>query len=160
MTSVTACRAQPACTGMADDAAGRPGEAQDAGTVPHGLAGAAASPPAATHPSPPADEDHAAAHRFQAVVDNVAEGIVVADATGRITYANRKMFGILGWAPEELLGRNVAILVNSQEAGQHHGYMARYRESRTPRVVGIGRETIARHREGRPVPIHLSLSDV
>ncbi|MDT8265520.1 PAS domain S-box protein, partial [Roseomonas sp. DSM 102946] len=100
------------------------------------------------------------AHRFQAVVDNVAEGIVVADATGRITYANRKMFGILGWAPEELLGRNVAILVNSQEAGQHHGYMARYRESRTPRVVGIGRETIARHRDGRPVPIHLSLSDV
>ncbi|SUE63371.1 putative bifunctional diguanylate cyclase/phosphodiesterase [Roseomonas gilardii] len=160
MNSVTACRTQPACTGMAEDAAGRSGDSQAAGSIPHGTTGATASPSSAAPSPPTSDEDRAAAHRFRAVVDNVAEGIVVADATGRITYANRKMFDILGWAPEDLLGRNVAILVNSREAGQHHGYMTRYRESRAPRVIGIGRETIARHRDGRPVPIHLSLSDV
>lgn len=98
--------------------------------------------------------------RFRAVVDNICEGIVLADARGTIKYANAKLLDILGWEPNDLLGMNVSVLANPTDARQHEGYLKRYLETNVAHVVGIGRETLAQHRNGALIPIHLSMSDV
>ncbi|CAH0281319.1 Sensor histidine kinase TmoS [Massilia sp. Bi118] len=46
--------------------------------------------------------------RFQKIVNQAATGVVEMDTSGRITFANRKYGDMLGYTPEQLLGKSVA----------------------------------------------------
>jgi diguanylate cyclase (GGDEF)-like protein/PAS domain S-box-containing protein len=98
-----------------------------------------------------------AEHR-QAILDNVLEAIITADADGRIQSFNKAATQIFGYRADEVLGGNLALLMPEPEASQHAGHMARYAATRRARVIGVGRETRGRHRSGRVFPIHLSVS--
>ncbi|WP_159997940.1 EAL domain-containing protein [Roseomonas sp. 18066] len=99
-------------------------------------------------------------HRFRTVVENIAEGIVLADEHGHIVYANRKVVEILGWTAEDLQGRHVAQLGNPQEASEHATYLERYLRISPIPVGSSAQESFARHRDGRMLRIHFSLSEV
>ncbi|WP_169312245.1 EAL domain-containing protein [Teichococcus cervicalis] len=99
-------------------------------------------------------------HRFRAVVENIAEGIVLADSHGHILYANRKVVEILGWGVEELHGRHVSQIGNPLDAGELGPYLERYLRVRPAPVGSSGQESFARHRDGRMLRIHFSLSEV
>jgi PAS domain S-box-containing protein len=53
-------------------------------------------------------ELHASRERFQKLVDQAATGVVELDQDGRITFANQRYCDMLGYAPAELTGMNVA----------------------------------------------------
>lgn len=98
-----------------------------------------------------------AQHR-QAILDNVLEAIITADDQGRIQSFNKAATQIFGYHADEVMGRDLALLMPEPEATQHAGHMARYAATRQARVIGVGRETRGRHRTGRVFPIHLSVS--
>lgn len=98
--------------------------------------------------------------RFRAVLDNIAEGVVLADPFGTILHANHRMADVLGWEPNDLIGRNVAVFVPGLGSKQHPDYMTRYRKTRVSHIIGVGREMEAAHRDGHLVPIHLSVTEM
>ncbi len=98
--------------------------------------------------------------RFRAVLDNIAEGVVLTDPFGTILHANHRMVDVLGWDPQELVGRNVAVFVPEGEREHHPELMARYRRTRESQIIGVGREMMAAHRDGHLVPIHLSVTEM
>jgi len=53
------------------------------------------------------DELYESRERFRKIVSQAATGVVEMDTRGTITFANRKYADMLGYAPEELVGRNV-----------------------------------------------------
>jgi PAS domain S-box-containing protein len=53
----------------------------------------------------------AAEEQFRAYVESTAEWVWALDPRGHLTYSNRAVFDILGYEPEELLGRDVRPLV-------------------------------------------------
>lgn len=94
----------------------------------------------------------------QAIVNNVLEAIVTADADGRIQSFNHAATQIFGYAAHEVIGKNLSLLMPEPESARHDRYLTRYETTRRPHVIGKGRESMGRHKSGRVFPVHLSIS--
>jgi len=92
------------------------------------------------------------------VLDASPNAVIAVDGRGRIVYANRKVAEVFGWAPEELLGEPLEILVPSNLAGRHAAHRAGYRLHPVPRPIGSGLELVARRRDGSEFPVEISLA--
>jgi PAS domain S-box-containing protein len=99
--------------------------------------------------------------RIRAVMDNVADGIITITADGTIESVNRATEGIFGFAPSELVGKNVKLLMPADTARVHDQYLAHYRDTGEAKIIGRGvREVVGLHRDGREFPMDLSVGEV
>jgi PAS domain S-box-containing protein len=114
------------------------------------------------------DTDHSGRHAradvesvlCKAIFEAVVDAIVVIDEAGRICMANPATERLFGYRLDELAGREVAILMPEPYHSGHDGYLREYLDSGAGRVIGIGREVSARHRDGTVFPIYLSVAEV
>lgn len=97
--------------------------------------------------------------RLRAILDAAVDAIVTIDTQGVIEAVNPAVTRIFGYAPEELLGRNVSVLMPPSDAEHHDDYIRRYLDTGQPRIIGIGREVTARRRDGTLFPVHLSVGE-
>jgi PAS domain S-box-containing protein len=102
----------------------------------------------------------ARAERLDAVLNMTVDGIIVIDARGRIESFNRGAQDLFGYPEDEVLGRNVSILMPSPHHEQHDAYLERYLATGDPRVIGSGREVAGRRRDGSVFPVHLSVGEM
>lgn len=96
---------------------------------------------------------------LRSVLDSVPDAMVVIDEVGRImsfSSAAEKMFG---YAEAELIGENVSTLMPSPDRERHDMYLKRYLITGERRIIGIGRVTTARRRDGTTFPIELSVGE-
>ena len=98
---------------------------------------------------------YASEARWRAIIDSAVDGIVVIDARGRIEAFNAGAVRLFGYEEQELLGRNVNILMPSPYREEHDGYLARYLETGEQRIIGIGREVTGCRKDGSTFPLHL-----
>lgn len=116
--------------------------------------GAAAAPTTESAETPDATE---VLHR--AMVETIVDGIVVIDAHGTIHWTNPATLLMFGYAPGELVGRNVSMLMTTPDAEQHDGYLQRYRASGVRRIIGVGREVRGRRKDGTEFPLYLAVGE-
>jgi two-component system sensor kinase FixL len=102
----------------------------------------------------------ARAERLDAVLNMTVDGIIVIDARGRIEAFNRGAQELFGYPEEEVIGRNVSILMPSPHHEQHDAYLQRYLTTGDAKIIGVGREVTGRHRDGRLFPVHLSVGEM
>src|SRR5262245_49987988 len=100
------------------------------------------------------------AELLRSIVESAVDGIVVIDAHGRIEAFNRGAGKLFGYPVQEVIGRNVSILMPSPYREEHDGYMARYLETGLAKIIGIGREVQACRKDGSLFPIHLSVGEM
>jgi two-component system cell cycle sensor histidine kinase/response regulator CckA len=62
--------------------------------------------------------------RYRTIVETAQEGIWQLDDQLRTTYVNREMADLLGYAPEEMIGRPVSDFVFEEDQEDHHAKMA------------------------------------
>jgi two-component system sensor kinase FixL len=97
---------------------------------------------------------------LQALLDAAVDGIVVIDHSGSIQSFNRAAQDLFGYLSEEIVGRNVRVLMTSEDSAAHDAHLARYVETRNPHVIGKGREVDARRKDGTVFPARLSVGEV
>ncbi len=73
---------------------------------------------------------------FHSVLDTVEEGIVTADAEGKIILVNQQVLGMFGYSEEELVGQNIQCLMPEKYREQHQKGMKRYLETKESRAIG------------------------
>ena len=105
------------------------------------------------------DEHQQHAAHTAAILDSVYDGIITIDANGTSASYSPAAERILGYAAEEVLGRNVSMLMPMPHRARHDSYIQRYQASHVPRIIGIGRELEARRKDGKLVPIDLAITE-
>jgi two-component system sensor kinase FixL len=102
----------------------------------------------------------ARSERLHAILDTTLDGIVVIDAQGHIESFNRGAQTLFGYPEEEVIGRNVSILMPEPDHARHDAYLQRYLMTGEARVIGVGREVAGRRRDGTVFPLQLSVNEM
>jgi len=96
---------------------------------------------------------------YRAIVATAVDGIVVIDRNGAIRSVNNSTERLFGYTSEELIGRNVKILMPEPYAGEHDTYLANYLRTSRQKIIGIGREVVGRRRDGSVFPMDISVGE-
>eukprot|EP01094_Clydonella_sp_ATCC50884_P030174 TRINITY_DN973_c4_g1_i1.p1 TRINITY_DN973_c4_g1~~TRINITY_DN973_c4_g1_i1.p1 ORF type:complete len:760 (+),score=218.40 TRINITY_DN973_c4_g1_i1:70-2280(+) len=91
---------------------------------------------------------------FEAVTDMAIK--IVADGNGTILDVEGKVFPVLGYDREELLGQNVSVLVVEPHRSKHNFYIDRYKKTRKGRAMNLRRNLQAQHKY-RATPVNICL---
>jgi diguanylate cyclase (GGDEF)-like protein/PAS domain S-box-containing protein len=97
--------------------------------------------------------------RTTAIVNTAVDAIITIDEAGVIRSINPATERIFGFEEGELIGRDVSLLMADEDRTHHASHMRRYAESGEARILGSGRETIARRKDGTIFPIDISVSE-
>ena len=94
------------------------------------------------------------------ILDSAPDPTVIVDAGGKIQFVNRQLQTAFGYTPGELIDRPVEVLIPERFAGRHVHHRSGYNDDPRPREMGSGLELCGKTRDGREVPIEVSLSPV
>lgn len=108
-----------------------------------------------TRRAPPFDE---AAQ--QMLMDAFLEGIIVIDPDGTVERFNKAAEEMFGYSREEMIGKNVGVLMPSPDRDHHHDYISRYLKTGVAKIIGLGREVHAQRKDGSYFPAHLAIGEV
>ncbi|MCC5793808.1 MAG: PAS domain S-box protein [Chromatiales bacterium] len=100
------------------------------------------------------------AAEFDALLNAAIDGIMVIDEQGLIVRVNRSAESMLGYSAEQLLGRSLNMIMSDEDAGRHDNYVGQYLRTGRRRIIGIGREVLARRKDGSVFPVSLSVGEV
>ena len=100
------------------------------------------------------------ATRLDATLNNIADGIVTINESGSIESWSKGAELMFGYTSEEVLRRNVNILMPEPYASAHDGYLRRHIATGERRIMGTRRELEARHKDGHRFPIELAVSEM
>lgn len=95
--------------------------------------------------------------RLQATLDTAVDGIITIDSKGLIRDFNRSAERLFGWQKEEVIGRNVKMLMPEPYQSAHDGYLNNYMTTRQPKIIGKGREVIGLRKDGSQMPMRLAV---
>lgn len=98
--------------------------------------------------------------RIRTIVETAVDGIITIDAHGIVESFNPAASRIFGYAPEEVIGQNVTILIPSPYRENHNNYIANYLKTGKAKIIGIGREVQGQRKNGTIFPIRLAVSEM
>jgi PAS domain S-box-containing protein len=94
------------------------------------------------------------------MIDALADGIVLADAAGRIALANRQVAMIFGYRPGELTGQPVESLMPAGLRDAHRLDRAAYALKPTARPMADRARLVGLRKDGTTIPVTITLSPV
>lgn len=97
--------------------------------------------------------------RLEALLATAVDGIVIIDKKGSVQVYSPACERLFGYKADEVIGRNVKMLMPSPYREEHDSYIEHYRQTGEKRIIGIGREVIGRRADGSTFPMYLSVGE-
>ncbi|MES2446721.1 MAG: PAS domain-containing sensor histidine kinase [Bacteroidota bacterium] len=96
-----------------------------------------------------------------AIIENAIDGIITIDDRGLIENINPAALQLFGFKTrEELLGKNVSVLMPEPDKKRHDNYIANYEKTGHKKIIGIGREVTGQRKDGSTFPFRLGVSEI
>ena len=102
-------------------------------------------------------------HRREAesrsIIESSPSGILLVDRAGSIVMLNQRAAGVFGYAPEELLGEPVDLLIPPDARRGHAALLEGYAQAPEVRMMG-GRDLQGQCKDGSLVPVEIGLRPI
>ena len=95
-----------------------------------------------------------------AIIENAIDGIITIDERGLIESINPAACALFGYSNEEVIGKNVSILMPRPDKDQHDEYIARFQRTSSPHIIGKGRDVNGQKKDGTLFPFRLGVNEV
>jgi PAS domain S-box-containing protein len=93
---------------------------------------------------------------MRALLTTTVDGVITVDRDGLIHEFNASAERIFGWPRDEIVGRNIRVLMADAERSEHDGLL-NYLRTENSLIPGKGSEVVAVRRDGSLVPIRRAL---
>jgi two-component system sensor kinase FixL len=97
---------------------------------------------------------------LKAIIDNAIDGLITIDDQGIIESINPSACKLFNYTEQEILGKNISILMPPPERAHHNGYLFRYKHTGDASIIGVGRELTGLRKNGTQFPFRLAISEV
>lgn len=97
---------------------------------------------------------------LQSLLDTVPDATVVIDETGKIITFNDAAIRQFGYEAEEVLGKNISMLMPEPYRSKHDAYIERYMKTREPRIIGTDRVVVGQRKDGSTFPMKLAVGEM
>ncbi len=97
--------------------------------------------------------------RMHALLEAAVDGIISIDDRAIIQTINSAAERLFGYHADELIGKNLKMLMPTPYQSEHDAHIARYLATGVKRVIGIGREVVGLKSDGSTFPMELSVAE-
>ena len=97
---------------------------------------------------------------LNAIIENAIDGIIIIGAQGNIRLANPSACKLFGYAPDELIGNRIEMLMTNSDQLHHQNSINQYHSTGKGKIIGIGREVTGLKKNGESFPFHLAVSEM
>jgi protein-histidine pros-kinase len=97
---------------------------------------------------------------FRNILESAPDAMVIIDHYGKISVVNAQAEQMFGYARNELLGKEVELLLPDDVRNKHISHRAAYAREPHLRPMGIGMDLSAKRKDGTTFPVEISLSPV
>lgn len=97
---------------------------------------------------------------FRGIVETITDGVIIIDEHGTIQLINPAVEKQFGYTRHELVGQNIKLLMPSPDRERHDEYLRKYCETGEGKIIGQGREIIARTKDGTTFPAYLAVGEL
>jgi PAS domain S-box-containing protein len=97
--------------------------------------------------------------KYRAIIDTAVDGIIVIDEHRIVQAFNPAAEKMFGYTAEEVVGRNIAMLMPEPYRSRHDTYVTNYITTGKAKIIGIGREVQGLRRNGEIFPVDLSVTE-
>ena len=94
------------------------------------------------------------------ILKTVPDAMIVIDEAGLIRDFSDTAERQFGWTAEEVIGRNVSMLMPSPYREAHDAYLERYYRTGERRIIGVGRVVVGERKDGSTFPMELSVGEI
>lgn len=97
---------------------------------------------------------------MQTMLDSMKDAVITIDEKGKMLYCNPAAEQCFGYTKQQLLNKNVKMLIPSPYHESHDSYLAHYGQTGTSDIIGQGREVEGLRADGSVFPMELSVSEL
>src|SRR6516162_5810535 len=97
--------------------------------------------------------------RLRAILDTAVDAFITINEAGIVESFNPAAERLFGFAAAEVVGRNVRLLMPPPFEEEHDAYIHRYLTTGERRIIGMGREVVARRKDGSVFPVDLAVGE-
>jgi PAS domain S-box-containing protein len=87
------------------------------------------------------------------------DGVILIDARGSVLMFNSACEKLFQYRADEVIGRNVKMLMPEQYRDEHDGYVDNFNRTGKRKIIGIGREVYGERKDGTTFPMDLSVGE-
>lgn len=97
---------------------------------------------------------------LRSILQTVPDAMIVIDEQALIQSFSATAVRLFGYEPDEVMGRNINLLMPAPYREQHDGYMHRYLTTGERRIIGIGRVVVGLRKDGSTFPMELAVGEM